>query len=138
MLTLIDEYARDCLASVVTRRLRSHDVRLILADRFLSRGIPTQVRSDKGPEFIARTLSHWLRALNVAPLSIEPGSPWKNGSVESLNGKMREPLLNGERFDTLKDAQIMTERWRRPYHTTRRHSSLGGQPPAPETIQLAS
>ena len=75
MLTLIDEYARDCLASVMTRRLRSHDVRLILADRFLSRGIPTQVRSDKGPEFIAHTLSHWLRALNVAPSLSSQGPP---------------------------------------------------------------
>jgi putative transposase len=72
----------------------------------------------------------------VAPLYIEPGSPWENGYGESCNGKMRDQLLNGELFDTLKEAQIIIERWRIHYNTVRPHSSLGGQPPAPETIQL--
>ena len=138
ILNIIDEYSRECLASVVARRIRSQDILLILADLFLSRGIPTHIRSDNGPEFIARKLRQWLRALNVAPLYIEPGSPWENGYVESFNGKMREEFLNGELFYTLKEAQIMTERWRRHYNTKRPHSSLGGQPPVPETIQLAS
>ena len=137
ILNILDEYTRECVASVVARRIRSHDVLLILADLFLSRGIPTHIRSDHGPEFIARTLRHWLKALNVAPLYIEPGSPWENGYIESVNGKMREQCLNGELVYTLKDAQIMTERWRRHDNTVRPHRSLGGQPPAPETIQLA-
>ena len=111
---------------------------LILADLFLSRGIPTHIRSDNGPEFIARKLRQWLNMLQVAPLYIEPGSPWENGYVESFNGKMREQFLNGELFYTLKEAQVMTERWRTQYNTVRPHSSLGGQPPAPETLQLAS
>ena len=115
ILNIIDEYTRECLASVVARRLRSQDVLLILVDLFLSRGTPTHIRSDNGPEFIASQLRHWLNALQVAPLSIEPGSSWENGYVESCNGKMREQSLNGEQFSTLKEAQIMTERWRTHY-----------------------
>jgi putative transposase len=138
ILNILDEYTRECLASVVARRIRSQDVLLILADLFLSHGIPSHIRSDNGPEFIARKLRHWLTALQVAPLYIEPGSPWENGYCESFNGKMREQLLNGELFYTLKEAQIIIERWRIHYNTVRPHSSLGGQPPAPETLQLAS
>ncbi len=138
ILNILDAYTREWLASVVARRIRSQDVLLILADLFMSRGIPTHIRSDHGPEFIARTLKQWLNALQVAPLSIDPRSPWENGYVESCKGKMREQLLNGELFYTLKAAQIMTERWRTHDNTIRPHSSLGGQPPAPETVQLAS
>jgi transposase InsO family protein len=94
--------------------------------------------AELGPEFIANTLRRWLKHLNVAPLYIEPGSPWENGYIESFNGKMRAQFLDGELFYTLKEAQIMTERWRRHYNTVRPHGSLRGQPPVPETIQLAS
>ena len=87
ILNIIDEYSHECVASVVARRIRSQDVLLILADLFLSRGIPTHIRSDYGPEFIARKLRQWLRALHVAPLYIEPGSPWENGYVESFKGR---------------------------------------------------
>ena len=138
ILNILDEYTRECLASVVARRIRSQDVLLILADLFLSRGIPAHIRSDNGPEFIARKLRHWLTALQVAPLYIEPGSPWENGYCESFNGKRRDQLLNGELFYTLKEAQIIIERWRIHDNTVRPHSSLGGQPPAPEPLQLAS
>jgi transposase InsO family protein len=135
---ILDEYTRECLASVVARRIRSQDVLLLLADLFLSRGIPAHIRSDNGPEFIASKLQRWLKTLQVEPLYIEPGSPWENGYIESFNGKMRAQFLNGELFYTCKEAQIMTERWRTHYNTVRPHSSLGGQPPAPEIIQLAS
>ena len=91
-----------------------------------------------GPEFIARTLRRGLKTLGVEPLYIEPGSPWENGYLESFNGKMRDQFLNGELFYTLKEAQILTERWRTHDNTVRPHSSLGGQPPAPETFRLAS
>lgn len=138
ILNILDEYTRECLASVVARRIRLQDVLLILADLFLSHGLPTHIRSDHGPEFIAHKLRHWLNVLQVAPLYIAPGSPWENGYVESFNGKMREQFLNKELFHTLKEAQILTERWRTHYNTVRPHSSLGGQPPAPETVQLAS
>ena len=138
ILTMLDEYTRECLASVVARRIRSHDVLLVLADLFLSRGIPMHIRSDNGPEFMAITLRRWLKYLNVAPLYIELGSPWENGSIESFNGTMRAQFLNGERFYTLKEAQILMERWRVHDNTVRPHSSLGGQPLVPETIQRAS
>ena len=138
ILTVLDEDTRACLASVVARRIRSQDVLLILAELFVNRGMPTHIRSDHGPEFIAIKLRPWLKQLGGAPLYIEPGSPWENGSIESFNGKMREQFLNGELFDTLKEAQILTERWRVHDNTVRPHSSLGGQPPAPEALQLAS
>jgi putative transposase len=138
ILNILDEYTRECLALAVARRIRSQDVLLILADLFLSRGISSHIRSDHGPECSARKLRHWLTALQVAPRSIEPGSLWEKGYCESFNGKMRDQLLNGELFYTLKEAQIIIERWRIHYNTVRPQSSLGGQPPAPETLQLAS
>ncbi len=138
ILNVLDEYTRECLASVVARRIRSQEVILVLAELFLHHGVPQHIRSDNGPEFIARKLRHWLKTLEVEPLYIEPGSPWENGYVESFNGKMRDQFLNGELFYTLKEAQILTERWRIHYNTIRPHRSLGGQPPAPEVLQLAS
>ena len=138
ILNIIDEYTRQCLASFVARRIRSQDVILILADLFLKHGLPTHIRSDNGPEFIAKQLRSWLTRIGIGPLYIEPGSPWENGYCESCNGKMRDQLLNGELFSTLKEAQVIIEQWRTHYNTVRPHSSLGGQPPAPEAIQLAS
>ena len=135
ILNIIDEYTRECLASHVARRIRSQDVILILADLFLKRGIPKHIRSDNGPEFIAKKLVNWMRVLDIQPLFIEPGSPWENGYCESFNGKMRYELLNGELFYSLMEARIIIERWRVHYNTKRPHSSLGGRPPAPETFQ---
>lgn len=136
ILNIIDEYTRECLAAYVARRIRSQDVILILADLFLRKGLPEHIRSDNGPEFIAIKLRSWLKQLEVTPLFIEKGSPWENGYVESFNGKMRYQFLDGELFYTLKEAQIMIERWRVHYNTVRPHSSLGGLPPAPETVRL--
>ena len=138
ILNILDEYTRECLASHVARRIRSQDVILLLADLVLKYGWPTHIRSDNGPEFIAKQLRSWLTRIGIGPLYIEPGSPWENGYCESFNGKMRDQLLNGELFYTLKEAQVIIERWRIHYNTVRPHSSLGGQPPAPETFQLAS
>jgi transposase InsO family protein len=138
ILNIIDEFSRECLASFVARRIRSQDVILVLADLFLKHGIPEHIRSDNGPEFIARKLRRWLKDLGVETLFIEPGSPWENGYCESFNGKMRDQLLNGELFYTLREAQVIIERWRIHYNTERPHSSLGGLPPAPIAIQLAS
>jgi len=137
ILNVLDEYPREGLASVVARRIGSQDGILLLAELFLHHGVPQDIRSDNGPEFIARKLRGWLKTLQVEPLDIEPGSPWKNGVIESCNGKMRDQFLNGELFYTLKEAQILIERWRIHYNTVRPHRSLGGQPPAPETFQLA-
>lgn len=138
ILNVIDEFTRECLASYTARRIRSRDVILVLADLFLKHGCPKHIRSDNGPEFIAEKLKDWLEDLEVKPLYIEPGSPWENGYCESFNGKMRFELLDGELFYSLLEAKIIIERWRNHYNTKRPHSSLGGRPPAPVTIQLAS
>jgi putative transposase len=131
MLVLIDEYTRECLAIRVARRLGSYEVIETLADVMLYRGIPEHVRSDNGPEFVAQELRKWLANLGTAPLYIEPGSPWENGYCESFNGKLRDECLNGEVFYSLKEAQIVIERWRVEYNTERPHSALGYRPPAP-------
>ena len=133
LLTIVDEYTRECLAIDVERRLRSDDVLHRLAELFVQRGAPEYIRSDNGPEFIATALRAWYRVLAVAPLFIEPGSPWENGYVESFNGKLRDELLNGGLFYTLHEAQVLVERWRCHYNTHRPHSALGYRPPAPET-----
>ena len=135
VLNIIDEFTRECLCSLVKRKISSQDVILTLADLFLQRGIPEYIRSDNGPEFIAKNLVKWLKGLNVKTLFIEPGSPWENGYVESFNGKMRDELLNGEWFYTLIEAQVIIERWRRHYNTKRPHSSVGRRPPVLETLQ---
>mgnify|MGYP005680398707 CR=1 FL=1 len=135
ILNIVDEYTRECLASVVKRRIKSRDVILILAELFLLHGIPKHIRSDNGPEFVAKKLVKWLDQLEVGPLFIQPGSPWENGYCESFNGKMRYEFLNGEIFYSLFEAKVLIERWRRHYNTKRPHSSLGGRPPAPETRQ---
>ena len=135
MLTIIDEYTRECLAIVVKRNLTSEDVLEELTQLFVTRGVPDYIRSDNGPEFTAKRVRKWLGHLGVKTLFIEPGSPWENGYVESFNGKLRDELLNVELFDTLLEAQVLTERWRTHYNTIRPHSSLGYRPPAPEAIQ---
>ncbi len=134
MLTLIDEFTRESLAIRVGRRLRSIDVIETLADAMLVHGVPEHIRSDNGPEFIALTLRKWLHGLGTKPLYIEPGSPWENGYCESFNGKLRDECLNGEIFYSLREAQVVIERWRVHYNTQRPHSSLGYRPPAPEAI----
>jgi len=132
ILTVIDEYSKECLAMVVERRLQSDDVLSCLTELFIQHGIPEHIRSDNGPEFTARMVRHWLKRLGVQTLFIEPGSPWENGYNESFNGKLRDELLNGEIFYTLKEAQVLIERWRQEYNTFRPHSSLKYRPPAPE------
>jgi transposase InsO family protein len=130
-----DEYTKECLAITVSRKLTASDVIDTLADVFLERSIPRYIRSDNGPEFVAELIREWLKDLGVSTAFIEPGSPWENGYIESFNGKFRDELLNGEIFDTIYEAQVVTEKWRRHYNTLRPHSALGYKPPmAPETI----
>jgi transposase InsO family protein len=131
MLTLIDEYTRECLAIRVARRLRRYEVIEALADVMLFRGTPEHIRSDNGPEFVAEELRNWLARVGVGTLYIEPGSPWENGYCESFNGKLRDECLNGEIFYSLKEAQIVIEKWRVEYNTRRPHSALGYRTPAP-------
>jgi len=134
MLNVIDEFTRECLAIRINRKLKSTDVIDVLSDLFIMRGIPTHVRSDNGPEFIAQALRDWLAAVGSKTAYIMPGSPWENGYCESFNSKLRDELLNGEIFYTLKEAKIVIETWRKHYNTIRPHSSLRYQPPAPEVL----
>jgi len=131
MLTLIDEYTRECLAIRVARRLGRYEVIEALADVMLLRGIPENIRSDNGPEFVAKELRQWLAKVGTGTLYIEPGSPWENGYCESFNGKLRDECLNGELFYSLQEAQVVIEKWRVVYNTKRPHSALGYRPPAP-------
>jgi transposase InsO family protein len=98
MMTLIDEYTRECLAIHVARRIRARDVIDILADVMQVRGVPEHLRSDNGPEMVAKVLRRWLTRLGTQSICISPGSPWENGYCESFNGRLRDELLNGELF----------------------------------------
>ena len=135
LLTVLDEHTRECLAIVVARKIRSHDVLEVLADLFVRHGPPEYLRSDNGPEFTAKLVRRWLGRVGVETLFIEPGSPWENGYNESFNGKLRDELLNGEIFYSLAEAAVLVEQWRREYNTVRPHSACGGFPPAPEAIK---
>jgi len=138
ILNVMDEYTRECLAVKVARNLTSHNVIEVLTELFIERGVPVHIRSDNGPEFIAKRVRNWLERLQVRPLFIEPGSPWENGYIESFNGKMRDELLNLEIFYSLQEAQILIEMWRRHYNTIRPHSALGYRPPVPASILVQS
>ncbi|MBM3650101.1 MAG: IS3 family transposase [Alphaproteobacteria bacterium] len=134
MLTVIDEFTRECMAITVARKLASDEVLATLTDLFVERGPPEHIRSDQGPEFIANAVTAWPGRLGVTTLFIEKASPWENGDNESFNGKLRDELLNGEIFYTLAEAKVLIEAWRRHYNTERPHSSLGYRPPAPEAL----
>lgn len=137
MLTVIDEFTRESLAIKTARRLRAENVLETMADLFEAHGPPMFIRSDNGPEFVATALRKWFARLGVKTLFITPGSPWENGYCESFNGRLRDELLNGELFYSLREAQVVIETWRREYNTIRPHSSLGYRPPAPETVMPA-
>ncbi len=124
MLTMIDEYTRECLAIRAARRLGRYEVIEALTDVMLFRRIPENIRSDNGPEFVAKELRQWLAKVGTGTLYIEPGSPWENGYCESFNGKLRDECLNGEIFYSLNEAQIVIEKWRVEYNTKRPHSAL--------------
>ena len=132
ILTIIDEYTRECLAILVKRSINSQDVIDQIFNLFIFRGIPEHIRSDNGSEFTAKAVRGWLNRLGVKTLFIEPGSPWENGYIESFNGKLRDELLNREIFTTLAEAKVLIGQWRREYNQVRPHSSLGYRPPAPE------
>ena len=133
-LNILDEFTRECLAIRTKRNLNSTDVIDALTDLFILRGVPAYIRSDNGPEFIAEAVRNWIAAVGAQTAYITPGSPWENGYIESFNARLRDELLNGEIFYSLKEAQIIIEQWRNHYNTKRPHSSLGYKPPASESI----
>ena len=137
MLNVVDEFTHECLAIRVARKLKATDVIDVLSDLFILRGVPGHIRSDNGPEFVAKAVQAWITAVGSKTAYITPGSPWENGYVESFNARLRDELLNGEIFYTLKEAQIVIESWRRHYNGVRPHASLGYRPPAPEVFMPA-
>jgi len=134
MLNVIDEFTHECLAIRVSRKLKAVDVIDVLSDLFILRGVPGHVRSDNGPEFVAKAVQEWIAAVGAKAAYIAPGSPWENGFIESFNARLRDELLDGEIFYSLKEAKIVIESWRRHYNTLRPHGSLGYKPPAPEVF----
>jgi putative transposase len=134
MLNIVDEFTHECLAIRINRRLNSTDVIDVLSDLFILRGVPGHIRSDNGPEFIAKAVQKWIHAVGAKTAYIAPGSPWENGFIESFNARLRDELLNGEIFYSLKEARIIIESWRRHYNGIRPHSSLGYKAPAPEVF----
>jgi putative transposase len=133
LMTLIDEFTRECLAIRVARRINSFGVIDTMADVMLAKGVPEHIRSDNGAEMTAKIVRNWFAKLGSKTLYIAPGSPWENGYCESFNGKLRDECLNGEIFYSLKEATVVIEQWRNLYNTIRPHSSLNYRPPAPQT-----
>src|SRR5204863_9729544 len=106
----------------------------VLSDLFILRGVSAHIRSDNGPEFVAKAVQEWIGAVGAKTAYISPGSPWENGFIESFNARLRDELLDGEIFYTLREAEIVIESWRRHYNTVRPHASIGYRAPAPEVF----
>ena len=119
MLNMVDEFTHEGLAIRVARKLKAIDVIDVLSDLFILRGIPGHIRSDNGPEFVAKAVQEWITAVGAKTAYVEPGSPWENRYVESFNARLRDELLDGEIFYTLKEAQIVIESWRRHFNAIR-------------------
>jgi len=130
ILAIIDEYTRECLAIRVASSIPASAVAGVLEWLFLTRGVPKFLRSDNGPEFVAKAVYQWLKESGCSSLFIKPGSPWENGYIESFNDKLRDECLNREIFRNGREAQTIVEAWRGEYNNYRPHSSLGYLTPA--------
>lgn len=135
-LPIVDEYTRECLRLPVARQMKAVDVVERLRELVRERGAPAYLRSDNGPEFVARAVKEWLASEQVATLYIEPGSPWENAYVESFNSRLRDELLDREVFDSVAEARVLAEQYRREHNERRPHSALGYQ--TPREFALAS
>jgi putative transposase len=125
LLNIVDEYTREALAMDAERSIDA-DMVVAALDRVATlRGYPQYLRFDHGPEFIAHAVADWCRFNGAQTVFIDPGSPWQNAWIESFNGRARDELLNGERFDTLLEAKVVISDWRIDYNNNRPHSSLG-------------
>lgn len=130
MLTVIDEFTRECLGILVSRSITAADVIAFLEQLIMQRGQPGNVRSDNGPEFVAEAVKSWMKEQKIQSQYIEPGSPWENGHVESFHDKFRVNCLSREVFGNLLEARVIVEDWRRHYNEKRPHSSLGYKTPS--------
>jgi transposase InsO family protein len=138
MLTVLDEFTRECLGILVARSITASGVTGFLELLVLQRAAPEHVRSDNGPEFVAEAVKQWAQAQAIQINYIEPGSPWENGQVESFHGKFRDECLNREVFGNLLEAKVLIEQWRQQYNNKRPHSSLGYQTPREFARQFSS
>jgi transposase InsO family protein len=129
ILTLLDEYTRQCLALHAGWSIRAVDAITVIEAAIARYGAPQHLRSDNGPEFIAYALQDWLQAQAIKTAYIRPGSPWENCYIESFHDKLRDELLNRELFATLAEARVVLESWRIEYNEERPHSSLGQRTP---------
>lgn len=129
-LSVVDEFTRECVALEVGRSMTARGVAEVLIDLFTTRGVPVHIRSDNGPEFIAKTIRRLAGLTGVESLYIAPGSPWENGYAESFHSRLRDELLNAEVFEGARDAKALAASWRHEYNHHRPHSSLGYVPPA--------
>lgn len=130
ILSVLDEYTRECLAIVSARSIPSRDVVQLLEWLFLLHGTPAHIRSDNGPEFVARRVRQWLEKRQCETIFITPGSPWENPYIESFIGTLRRECLDRYLFDDVRQAQELLEWWRQEYNCYRPHSSLGYLTPA--------
>ena len=127
-LSLMNEDTRECLALEIARSITAADAIDVLAELFIIRGVPGYIRSDNGPEFIARAIRSYLKAADVQTLYVAPASPWENGYVESFHSRLRDELLNAELFADLGEARMLANRWQNVYNHRRPHSGLGYVP----------
>jgi len=124
VLSVVDEFTRECLAIEVARSISAETVVELLKWLALTRGTPEHIRSDNGSEFIARAVQGWLEQAGCETIYITPGSPWENPYIESFTGKLKDECLNCELFADLEEARVVMEAWREEYNTERPHSSL--------------
>ena len=127
---IIDEYSKECLSILVGRSITARDAVAEIRRLVIERGAPDFLRSDNGPEFVAKALRDELKSLGVKTRYIDPGSPWQNPFIESFNSRLRDELLDREIFGNLPEAKFLVSRWRDEYNHIHPHSSLGYQSPA--------
>ena len=138
ILSVIDEFTRECIALEVHRRFRGEDVAFLMRDLFVIHGVPEYIRSDNGPEFISQSLRSFLDVIDVGTSYIEPGSPWQNGFVESFHSRFRDECLACELFWSLGEARQVISQWKDIYNHRRPHSSLGGETPCDFARQFSA
>ena len=129
---MLDEHRKACRVIKTARTLNSSAVIDTLTDLFTMRGVPAYLRADNGPACVAQTVRDWSAAVGAKTADIEPGSPWEKGCCERFNARCRDEWLDGDIFYHLREAQLLTEPWRRHDHTKRPHRALDYRPPAPE------
>ena len=137
-LNIVDDYTRECLAIEVDTSLGGVRVVRVLEELKQRRGLPRQIRSDNGPEFVSRAVDQWAYEQGLQWHTIQPGRPMENGYVESFNGRFRDECLNENWFRDLADAREKIGQWKQDYNEKRPHSSLQYRTPVEFAAQSAA